>query len=310
MHGYIVNIKISKVRCQKGGFSIPMLVNLCLGKPVKYFSSGQTVVNSGWVHPSRTIDTFVLLIGLEGEVYIKQEEEEYKLSEGDAIMLVPGIFHEGYKPCPKNSAYFWCHFKCENWEILSEYEDIETLFNIHADTNFWFPTYFKCHNIDKIILLFKSIINYGRDVYISSIINDYLLSALLIELNKQAHEYIYQLTKHVNEGKIKYLFEFIRANSNKTLTLSEYSKYLCYNPFYLSKLFKKNFGISFKQYIIQTRLQKAKKMLLTTPLSIKEIAYACGFKDEKYFMKVFKKYESLTPSEYRNAFSSIHINTN
>lgn len=286
-----------------------MFINLRLEKPVKYFSSGQTVVNSGWTHPARTIDTFVLLIGLEGEVYIKQKDEEYQLSEGDAIILVPGLFHEGFKPCSKNSSYLWCHFKCEDWNTIVNCE-VESLIDMHSDTTLLFPTYFKCHEVDKAILLFKSIISYGRNISSSNVINNYLLSALLLELNRQAHEYICEFHKHINEGKIKYLLEFIRANSNKMLTLDDYSKHFGYNPFYLSKLFKKNLGVSFKQYIICERLKKAKKMLLTTPLSIKEIAYACGFKDEKYFMKVFKKHEHLTPSEYRNAFSSIHLNTN
>jgi YesN/AraC family two-component response regulator len=48
--------------------------------------------------------------------------------------------------------------------------------------------------------------------------------------------------------------------------------------------------------------------LYSTTLSIKEIGFQVGFSDEKYFMKVFKKLEGLSPSQYRHAFYLLHQN--
>ena len=67
-------------------------------------------------------------------------------------------------------------------------------------------------------------------------------------------------------------------------------------------MFKKHLGVSPKKYINGMKILQAKQYLCRFDLSIKEIAYKLGFKDEKYFMKLFKEYENLTPSTYRNAY--------
>jgi YesN/AraC family two-component response regulator len=57
-----------------------------------------------------------------------------------------------------------------------------------------------------------------------------------------------------------------------------------------------------KLYIALIRISNAKKLLLETDLTIKEIAYQVGYADEKEFMKRFKLMEEVTPKTYRNAF--------
>lgn len=56
------------------------------------------------------------------------------------------------------------------------------------------------------------------------------------------------------------------------------------------------------------KIVKAKEMLSLSEKNVKEISYLLGFKDEKYFMKLFKRYENLTPSEYRQAYHKTHLN--
>lgn len=66
--------------------------------------------------------------------------------------------------------------------------------------------------------------------------------------------------------------------------------------------------MNLKEYIHITRLRKATDLLSSSNLSIKEIANEVGFQDEKYFMRVFKKYKKMTPSEFRNAYYRTHLN--
>ena len=56
------------------------------------------------------------------------------------------------------------------------------------------------------------------------------------------------------------------------------------------------------------RSQMAKMLLANYKFSIEEISYSCGFADEKYFMRVFKKIENMTPTEYSFAFYKKEIN--
>ena len=61
-------------------------------------------------------------------------------------------------------------------------------------------------------------------------------------------------------------------------------------------------GLSLVSYTNRLRIEASKKLLSNYDLSIKETAYSCGFPDEKYFMKVFKKFEQCTPTDYRRSY--------
>lgn len=73
------------------------------------------------------------------------------------------------------------------------------------------------------------------------------------------------------------------------------------NQNYLSQYFKKHFGISFIDYVTKKKIDKAKDMLVHTNLTCKAIGEELGWHDPNVFTRVFKKAESLTPSEYRRS---------
>ncbi|MBQ8600832.1 MAG: AraC family transcriptional regulator, partial [Clostridia bacterium] len=73
---------------------------------------------------------------------------------------------------------------------------------------------------------------------------------------------------------------------------------------HLLKLFKEAYGMTIKEYVVQKRLELACELLLTTNLSVKSVAYSCGFSDEIHFMKTFKNAIGTTALRYRKA----HIN--
>ena len=74
------------------------------------------------------------------------------------------------------------------------------------------------------------------------------------------------------------------------------------NPQYISQLFKNEIGVGFLAYLTNIRMEKAKRLLLTTPLSIAEVAEQSGYGDYRVFTKVFRKAEGVTPSQYRRDF--------
>lgn len=65
--------------------------------------------------------------------------------------------------------------------------------------------------------------------------------------------------------------------------------------------YKELFGISFHQDLIQSRISLAKHLLLTTSLSLQSVAFQCGYEDDKYFLRQFRKLTGKTPNYYRNA---------
>lgn len=68
----------------------------------------------------------------------------------------------------------------------------------------------------------------------------------------------------------------------------------------LQRLFLQHFGVSPMQYVIKLRLDRALHLLVENRCSVKEISYLCGFSDEKYFSRAFKKKYGYPPSRLRD----------
>ena len=71
---------------------------------------------------------------------------------------------------------------------------------------------------------------------------------------------------------------------------------------YVSRLFRKNTGCSFCEYLTAYRLDKACVMLRSTDDSVLGIALACGFSNVSYFIQMFRKNYGITPLKYRNSY--------
>ncbi len=92
---------------------------------------------------------------------------------------------------------------------------------------------------------------------------------------------------------------YIREHFQKDLTLDEVSRAVDISPYYFSKLFKQETGENFIEYLTKVRIGNAKELLKNQEYSIKEVCVRSGYGDPNYFSRIFKKYEGVTPSEYR-----------
>jgi len=94
--------------------------------------------------------------------------------------------------------------------------------------------------------------------------------------------------------------EYIKKYYDRDITIENLSEYVGKTPNYFSHLFKKEFGVSFSEYLNKVRIEKAKSLLRNTNLLSYEIAEKVGFSDNKYFTQVFKKFAGCSPFKYRN----------
>lgn len=92
---------------------------------------------------------------------------------------------------------------------------------------------------------------------------------------------------------------YIDANFAKEISLDEVSRMVDISPYYFSKLFKQEVGENFIEYVTRTRINHARRLLEDPRYSIKEVCAMSGYSDPNYFSRIFKKYEGMTPSEYR-----------
>ena len=115
-------------------------------------------------------------------------------------------------------------------------------------------------------------------------------------------ENVSQEPEEQEERIINSITRFIQEHLAEEMSLSVLSEEFHMNPQYISQLFKNEIGVGFLAYLTSIRMEKAKKLLLSTSLSIGEVAEQSGYGDYRVFTKVFKKSEGITPSQYRRDF--------
>jgi two-component system response regulator YesN len=92
---------------------------------------------------------------------------------------------------------------------------------------------------------------------------------------------------------------YVEGHLHEPITLSGLAVLLHLNASYFSVLFKEQAGITFSEYLSRSRIQYAKVLLTQTRMPIAEIAGKVGYQTDKYFIKVFKSLELISPSRYR-----------
>ncbi|RJQ56401.1 MAG: helix-turn-helix domain-containing protein [Desulfobacteraceae bacterium] len=93
--------------------------------------------------------------------------------------------------------------------------------------------------------------------------------------------------------------EYIWKNYNQEISLKDLADAVGMNPYYLSHLFTKEMGISFREYLASVRISIAKSLLQQTNMSMMDICLEVGYQDPSHFAKIFKKNEGVQPSGYR-----------
>lgn len=269
------------------------VLNFGADRPLKLVSAGHFTSSGEWIHPKRTIDTYVLLIGERGTAYIYEGENEYSLTQGSSLILSPYTEHGGFKPSD-NVSYYWFHFNIND----DSYENKNEL---------KIPKYFSGFHTERLFILSHQLLHVYESKYTNICAEDYLFTLILIELSEQFA--VNTHTKPNDDDRNFYrIREWIRINSASKLSLDDVAEKFNYNKNYLCRIFKRHTGMTVQEYINKIKISKAKQYLYSTNKSVREIAFLVGYEDEKYMMRVFKQYEKMTPSQFRNAYTKTHMN--
>jgi YesN/AraC family two-component response regulator len=92
---------------------------------------------------------------------------------------------------------------------------------------------------------------------------------------------------------------YIHQNYTDNITLEDVAENVHLNPSYFSSQFNKKTGVSFTSYVSRLRVERAKKLLKKTEMTLNDIAASLGFCSQSYFSFVFKKHVGVSPKQYR-----------
>lgn len=142
--------------------------------------------------------------------------------------------------------------------------------------------FFQGYSVDNIEKLKKGISNAMIDAYVSHCECDKKISSTL----KPAIDYIYK-------------------NKSENITVESMAKVCHISQSYFSRLFSKEMGDSFSNYISKLKINWAKELLEESDMSVSQVSDELGFNEPGYFIKIFKKHEGVTPSVYRKYYKNM-----
>lgn len=121
-----------------------------------------------------------------------------------------------------------------------------------------------------------------------------------IELLQYMADEVQKQKDNKNTIVMERCLQYIQEHYGEDLALDELAQRFYFNPSYFSTLFKKYTGKHFTAYLTDLRLGKARQILLESDRKVYEVAQEVGYRDVKYFNKIFKKHFGLTPNECRS----------
>lgn len=127
----------------------------------------------------------------------------------------------------------------------------------------------------------------------------YEIKYWLLQIYFQIIDY-YIKTKCSNKKSLDKIIEYINKNYKRDIGINDISDAVGLSYSHVRKIFKDEVGENIIDYINNIRITEAKEMLIKTDLSIKNIAINLGYNNDQSFTRFFKKYEGITPGEYRN----------
>lgn len=268
--------------------------------------------NDNWIHMSRVLVDYELIVVIEGTLYIGGDysetcsvkgdsipipetatttvSKEYTVHAGEFILMSPTTRQFGTKN--SDCSFYWMHFTATS-------ED-------STDDPLTVPVQSSLRSIDRVILLIKQLQDSDRR-YRNSTLNNYLAGALLTELSLQM-----RVNSEVEQARYREqichdITDYISWHMQEPLRCSQIAEYFGYNEKYLTTFFKKNMGVSLKNYIIHEKMEHAKVLLTETNDAVSQIAFSLGFADVHNFSNAFRTSVGISPSEYRQVYSKHNV---
>ena len=222
----------------------------------------------------------------EGSCTYRIEDHTYRIKQGDVVLIPGNLSHcTTYAKGAHTRFLINCSYEYIPKPVLERLETVGPLYrNIKA--------------ISQLEELFAKIEHeYAHaDALSIEVLKCFTAELLFVILrHKNEHERIEQ-----GSNIIVMVQEYIQNNYMNEVKLSSLAEMLCVSQEHLSRVFKQETGIGFKDYLVRFRLKKAEEMLRhETGRAVSEIAYACGFNDGNYFSYTFKKAYGVSPTQIR-----------
>ncbi len=247
-------------------------------------SAGHFRYTGGYRNQRRSFDSFEMFYIEDGSVELKNHSLSLTACAGQFVLLDCYSPHSYYSK--DGWACYWLHFdgqvaRAFYRRILESYESFV------FDLDQYSPAYQHLMNIYELFRRSRPVDEASISSGITSILNSILSCAPLVSRDVPAREAVSSAVAYINEH-----FRY-------PITIDELARHAAISPFYFTRVFSREIGVSPHQYLINTRISNARFLLRTTEDTVKNIAIQTGWNSESTFCSAFRKSTGMTPSDYR-----------
>lgn len=233
----------------------------------------------GWRIPERTIHNYELVFIMSGQCSVTIENIDYIIKKNDVVCFYPGKKHSLTVLGEPYARFYGVHFT-----LSKENEKLNL------------PNIFSIKNTREI----SSLLNELERTWVDK---DYLFewkqNLLLSQIMYTVHARLHQEPSPANSLRINRAIDYIHKNPYIKHSVQSLCTVAGMKKSYFMANFKKLTGFSPIKYCGNLKLEHSKTFLVNTNWPINEIARHCGFSDEFYYSRMFKRFTGLSPSEFR-----------
>lgn len=232
-------------------------------------------------------DFFELSLCLDGHVEHKINGKSYDFKPGDILLLTPTDFH--YEHAYETTNTLQIHFR----ENMLDESIINMFLNYGSEMVFRFDAKTTANMKSLMLLLLEEYESNGenKDEYLRKLFGCLMLLFIrAANLNKKKLKEVSPLQKTMM---------YAHMHFRESPTLEEASKVCNMSKTYFCSAFRKYTGIGFVKYVNNLKLNYARKLIISTTLSITEVCYRSGFNSESNFLRAFKQEFGMSAQKYR-----------
>lgn len=278
------------------------------GIPLQYVCTFQNMEGRGMVYPAHYHDYIEILFGQEGMFELYLGSSYHQFGPNDMVVIPSNEVHLINSLSEKGGTYFVLRFLPE---LI--YSGIE-----HSRFGFQYLLPFLTENGCKNHIIEEESLD-GTNI-------PYLIKEIFREDDEKSYGYELAVRNHIGSlflwvlrywhsqglslpaenqfdselaAQLEPVFSYVKEHYDLPVKASEAAKLCNMSYSYFSRSFNRLFHMSFSDYVTRIRLVEAEKLLVSTALSITEIAAASGFSSTSYFIKLFHEDKHMSPKAFR-----------
>lgn len=237
---------------------------------------------------------YEIYLQMEGQRYFMISGKQYKITKHQLVLINPNILHQTRDvlgaPHQRYVVNFHADFvpKEEMWLIHRLLQNEMSILHVPST------------NINQVQSIMDQMLKeYRNEKEDSKLFIRSLLTQLLIICYRMKGEALCVKSQHDKERHVPDLLKYIHNHFHHNLSLHKLSEVFHLNEHYISRIFKRETGYGFVEYVNHLRITEAERLLKETDLPIQQISHRIGYSTQVHFNRVFKTRKGISPKQYR-----------